>query len=127
MHLSPGQVHLDDLLTVCRAGDHLNRALLTEMLSLFIDDNHRRVALAVAAATSGDPVALRSAAHAIKGSAALVGANHLRDLAGNIELRVIGGVVHDFNADTRELEGEFMAVVGTLRSLYPDLPAASIQ
>lgn len=124
MHVSPGQVQLDDLLTVCRAGDRLNRALLTEMLSLFIDENHRRIGVAMQAADHGDPVALRSAVHAIKGSAALVGASQLRDLAADIEMRVLGGVVHDFSAATGTLRDEFLAVVDTLRSLYPDLPAA---
>lgn len=124
MSVSPGRVHLDDLLTVCRAGDHVNRELLKEMLALFIEDNRRRVDLAIEAAASGDPIGLRSAVHAIKGSAALIGAAHLRDLAGKIEMRVVSGTIRNDGADIATLRNEFDAVVATLRSLYPDLPAA---
>jgi two-component system sensor histidine kinase/response regulator len=122
MSIDPGRVQLDDLLAVCRAGDHINRELLKEMLALFIEDNRRRVDLAIAAADSGDRLELRSAVHAIKGSAALVGAAHLRDLASDIELRVVQGNVDNVAASTQSLRTEFDAVAATLRSLYPDLP-----
>jgi hypothetical protein len=38
---------------------------------------------------------LRGAVHALKASAALIGADHLRDLAGDLELRVVSGTAND--------------------------------
>lgn len=88
---------------------------------LFIQENGRRVRAAVAAADDGDARALRGAMHAVKGSAALIGAQRLRDLAGDCELRIISGTIKDPQECVRQLSDEYTAVVATLRSLYPDL------
>ena len=124
MPASPGQVQLHDLLRVCRTGDHVTDALLKEMLGLFIADNGRRIDLARQAARSGDHLALRGAVHAIKGSAALIGATRLRDLAGDLELRVVSGTARNAESATEIMREEFAAVVKTLHSLYPDISAA---
>jgi HPt (histidine-containing phosphotransfer) domain-containing protein len=126
MPLAPGQVRLDDLLRVCSSdGGQTNRGLLQEMLMLFIQENERRVDAAVVAADEGDGLALRGAMHAVKGSAALIGAERLRDLAGDCELRIISGTLNDPPACARQLRDEYAAVVSTLKSLYPDLCARS--
>jgi HPt (histidine-containing phosphotransfer) domain-containing protein len=123
MPLTPGQVRLDDLIRVCSSGGQMNHDLLREMLVLFIEENQRRVHAAVRAADEGDTPALRGVMHAVKGSAALIGAEHLRDLAGDCELRIISGTIKDPQVHARQLHDEFTAVVSTLRSLYPDLSA----
>ena len=121
MCASPGQVRLDDLLRVCRSGDTVNYELLKEMLALFIDENARRVEAVVAAAATGNDTSLRGTAHAVRGSAALVGADRLRDLAGDLEFRVLSGASRDPRAAAEQLRDEYTAVVATLRTLYPDL------
>lgn len=115
---------MHDLLRVCHAGDHVNDALLKEMLGLFIADNGRRIDLAQQAAKRGDHLALRGAIHAIKGSAALIGATRLRDLAGDLELRVVSGTARNTESATEIMREEFAAVVKTLHSLYPDISVA---
>ncbi len=121
MRPSPGQVRLDDLLRVCRSGEQINHTLMKEMLGLFIQDNRRRISMALGAAETGNSIELRGAVHALKGSAALIGAEHLRDLAANLEFRVVSGTVKDAHLATRQLEDEYAAVVSTLRTIYPDL------
>jgi HPt (histidine-containing phosphotransfer) domain-containing protein len=121
MRPTPGQVRLDDLLRVCRSGQQINHALMKEMLGLFIQENRRRISAALGAAETGNSVELRGAVHALKGSAALIGAEHLRDLAANLEFRVVSGTVQDVDVATRQLQDEYAAVVSTLQSIYPDL------
>jgi HPt (histidine-containing phosphotransfer) domain-containing protein len=121
MRASPGQVRLDDLLHVCRNGEQVNHQLMKEMLALFIQENRRRIYAALGAARTGDDVELRGAVHALKGSAALIGAEHLRDLAHALEIRVVSGTVKDPQGETRRLHEEYTAVVTTLRAMYPDL------
>jgi HPt (histidine-containing phosphotransfer) domain-containing protein len=121
MRLPTGQVRLDDLLRVCRTGEQIDHELLKEMLMLFISENGHRIVAAVAAAERGNDVELRGAVHALKGSAALIGADHLRDLAGDLEFRVASGTANDPECAAQGLRDEYMAVVSTLRSIYPDL------
>ena len=123
MRATPGTVRLDDLLRVCRSGDHVNHELLKEMLVLFIDENARRVRTVIDAASSGNQNDLRGAAHAVKGSAALIGADRLRQLAGDLEVRVFSGAGRNPRAAAEQLRDEYTAVVSTLRTMYPDLLA----
>ena len=120
----PGQVRLDDLIHVCRNGTEVNHALLMEMLGLFVGENTRRVRAIRDAARLGAHHDLRAALHALKGSAALVGADRLRYLAADMEDDIVNATGADAVAGSTELEREFSAVVATLRSLYPDLPSA---
>jgi HPt (histidine-containing phosphotransfer) domain-containing protein len=124
MSAAPGQVRLDDLLRVCSSGGQINVDLLKEMLGLFIQENERRIHAALVAAEHGDAPALRGAVHAVKGSAALIGAEHLCDIAGDCELRIISGTIRNPQAYARQLSDEYTAVVSTLKSLYPDLGAS---
>ena len=118
-----GQVRLDDLLRVCSSEDTVNEGLLHEMVLLFIQENGRRIRTLVDAAADGDQEALRHHVHAVKGSAAIVGADLLRQLASDIEAAVISGTLRDASASIRALDAEYEAVVATLRALYPDLGA----
>jgi HPt (histidine-containing phosphotransfer) domain-containing protein len=93
------------------------------MLNLFIRDNARRVQSAVAAANDGDASTLREEVHALKGSAALLGADALRDLAGDIEMRILSGTIPDPHPPALQLSAEYDAVVSTLKALYPELCA----
>jgi HPt (histidine-containing phosphotransfer) domain-containing protein len=102
------------------------------MLRLFINENERRIRAVLTAADAGDSSTLRCETHAMKGSAAIVGAEHLRDLAADVELRILTGTIRDPQASARKLRDEFTAVVSTLRVMYPGLcpnwpgpPAAS--
>jgi HPt (histidine-containing phosphotransfer) domain-containing protein len=117
----PGQVRLDDLIQVCRNGTEINQALLLEMLGLFIGENGRRVAIIQDAARDRRQQDLRGALHALKGSAALVGADRLRHLAADMEEDVVNGTGGDAVVASEELAREFAAVVATLRALYPQL------
>jgi HPt (histidine-containing phosphotransfer) domain-containing protein len=123
MRSTSGTVRLDDLVRVCRKGEQINHSLVKEMLGLFIQENRRRIHTAIGAAASGNSLELRGAVHALKGSAALIGAEHLRDLAGDLEFRVVSGTLHDAHTEARRLQDEYTAVVSTLRSIYPDLTA----
>jgi HPt (histidine-containing phosphotransfer) domain-containing protein len=123
MGVPSGQVRLDDLRRVCSTGDEVNHALVQEMLVMFIEDNARRVALAVAAASAGDTLRLRAVMHALKGSAALIGAERLRQLADLWEVAILNGSRDDAEARAREIGDEYTAVVRTLKTLYPDLAA----
>jgi HPt (histidine-containing phosphotransfer) domain-containing protein len=120
----PGQVRLDDLIQVCRNGTEINEALLMEMLSLFIGENSRRVDVISDAASHGRPQELRAALHALKGSAALIGADRLRYLAADMEDAVVTASGADPVAASGELAREFSAVVATLQALYPHLGSA---
>lgn len=120
----PGRVRLDDLIQVCRHGTEVDNALLMEMLGLFIGENRRRVGAVREAAGVGQYQELRAAVHALKGSAALVGADRLRYLAADMEDAVVDATGADAVAASAELEREFSAVVATLQSLYPDLASA---
>jgi len=121
---SPGHVRLDDILRVCSSGGHVNYDLLRELLVLFIQENDRRIQAAMAAADQGDARALCGALHALKGSAGLIGAEHLQNLASEGEARIVSGTLGNLRACARQLSDEYSAVVSTLRTLYPDLCAA---
>jgi HPt (histidine-containing phosphotransfer) domain-containing protein len=123
MRLPTGQVRLDNLLLACRIGEQIDHELLKEMLTLFISENGQRIATALAAAERGNHLELRGAVHALKGSAALIGADHLGDLADDLEFRVGSGTAHDPQRAALRLRDEYIAVVSTLRSIYPDLVA----
>lgn len=119
-----GHVRLDDLIQVCRSGDGVDHELLTEMLSLFIHENARRLDDARDAARLADRTELRGAIHAVKGSAALVGADDLHRLASELELEVVNGSALNLLGATEQLRQEFAAVVSTLYARYPELRSA---
>ena len=120
----PGRVRLDDLIQVCRNGSEINEPLLMEMLGLFIGENGRRVEAIRDAARLDRQHDLRAALHALKGSAALVGADRLRYLAADLEDAVVKSTGGDWVAASSDIAHEFSAVVATLQGLYPKLASA---
>lgn len=111
----PGTVDLSTILSVCRSGDTVNSALVGEIVGHFIEQNRQRLADARVAADAGDRGALVDIAHAIVGSAGIVGARRLSVLAQSLErdartldANALGNVVEAVGA-------EFSEVVSALR------------
>ena len=69
-------VELDD-------GSH---GLLREMIAIFRDDTPRRIQDILAAVVHGNAEELSRAGHALKGGAGALGANAMRNLAGDLEV-----------------------------------------
>jgi two-component system, sensor histidine kinase and response regulator len=59
--------------------------VVTEFIDVFLEDLPSRVARIAAAVAAQNPQEIRSAAHALKGSAASIGAVRLSSLAGDLE------------------------------------------
>ncbi|MGE0552849.1 MAG: Hpt domain-containing protein [Gemmatimonadales bacterium] len=59
--------------------------LVTELIDVFLEDLPGRLAAVQAAVDLGDPQAIRSAAHALKGSAASIGAARLAGACATLE------------------------------------------
>ena len=78
----------DMLALVAEATD---RATLTRLMRLFIEDTERRLARLEALAGARDVVLLAEEAHALKGSAASMGAAAIADAAAELELRARHG------------------------------------
>ena len=60
-------------------------AQLRALYDFALQDATTRIDRLEALAAAGDQTALRSGAHALKGSAAMIGATHLRNLAADLE------------------------------------------
>jgi HPt (histidine-containing phosphotransfer) domain-containing protein len=117
---APGSIDTKNILSVCREGEMLNQALLREMLGYFIDENRRRMAMLAAAVESGHRDTLRQTAHAVRGSAAMLGAGRLHDLAWSLELDGADSDLQTLADAITRLQAEFDAVVLSLRHAHPD-------
>jgi HPt (histidine-containing phosphotransfer) domain-containing protein len=117
----PGTVDFSNILSVCRVGDALDRDLLKEMCGYFIDENRRRMTAAAAAVDSQDRNALQQLAHTIRGSAAILGASYLRDLAGIIECDALAGDLQQLRSVVGAMGDEFGQVLATLREAHPEV------
>lgn len=93
-----------------RLGD--DAELVTEVLAVFLDDAPVRIEAITAALTHGDPVELRSAAHALKGAAASIAAVRLFEAsqaleqashAGQLDGGLVARVVSETDALTAAL------------------------
>jgi HPt (histidine-containing phosphotransfer) domain-containing protein len=120
MQGASGVVDTSNLLSVCRAGEVVDLSLLRELLGFFIDQNQRRMTEATRAAEIGDREALRDLAHAVRGSAALLGAGRLHDLASALERDPLPHEIHALKSAVAALSGEFAAVLTALRSRHPE-------
>ena len=78
-------------------------ALLEELVSLFRDDVGRHLSELDRALENHDPVALRTAAHAISGSSANMGATHLANAAATLENLAATGDLEGAQALTTDL------------------------
>lgn len=120
MDSSPGSVDISNILSVCRHGEALDVALLREMLGYFIDENHRRMRLSREALESGNRQSLRQVAHAVRGSAAMLGAGRLHDLAWSLELDAFSSDTRTLRMAVDSLRRELDAVVQSLQSAHPE-------
>jgi HPt (histidine-containing phosphotransfer) domain-containing protein len=120
MRSESGHVDTTTYLSVCRNGDAVDVALMTELLGYFVDGNSRRMDAASEAVEAGDRVLLRDVVHAVRGSAALVGAGYLHDLATALELETPQGTIEDLRRRVEALTEEFAAVLATLRARHPE-------
>jgi HPt (histidine-containing phosphotransfer) domain-containing protein len=120
MKSTPGAIDTRNLLSVCRDGETPNQALLREMLSYFIDENRRRVSAMAHAVATGERETLRQTAHALRGSAAMLGAGRLHDLAWGLELDGADSDLQTLGNAIGRLQVEFDAVVSSLRDAHPD-------
>jgi len=117
---APGIVDISNILSVCRVGEVVDRTLLKEMFGYFIDENRRRMTAAAEAVESKDRNALHQLAHAIRGSAAILGASYLRDLAGAIERDALAGDLSQLRQAVGGMGHEFCRVMTTLRQAHPE-------
>jgi HPt (histidine-containing phosphotransfer) domain-containing protein len=120
MGSAPGSIDTRNILAVCQTDGVLNRALLREMLGYFIDENERRVIRAQEAVVAGDRQELRQLAHALRGSAAMLGAGHLHDLAWSLEMDCATGDVHELAREVAKIRTEVDAVFDTIRRTHAD-------
>jgi HPt (histidine-containing phosphotransfer) domain-containing protein len=120
MDSSPGGIDTRNIVTVCRTGDSLDRALLREMLGYFIDENERRMTTSQHAVVKGDREALRQLAHAMRGSAALVGAGRLHDLAWALEMDALSTELPLLARTVGKMRVELDAVVASLHRAHPE-------
>jgi HPt (histidine-containing phosphotransfer) domain-containing protein len=84
-----------------------DRELLTGIVSLFVSETDERLTAIRAAAASDDGDALRSAAHALKGSAAALGAAGLAALSADLEQLGSDGRTEAARARLGELDAAF--------------------
>jgi HPt (histidine-containing phosphotransfer) domain-containing protein len=119
MRWQTGAIDPTDLLAVCRAGSATNHDLLYEILGHFVRQNGDRMTQVMTALETADRVKVAQIAHAIKGSAAMVGAGYLAQLANRIEVDAAAGSPALLVNDVSAMRDEFAAVVRTLRAQYP--------
>src|SRR5215510_14195580 len=116
MRSHPGAIDLSNLEAVCQNGESFNTALLGELVGHFVEQNRRRLAQASAAIDAGNRESLRDLAHAVKGSAALLGAGRLHDLAFSLEHRAHPAGLQELRAAVAGLNLEFTAVLRAIHA-----------
>jgi HPt (histidine-containing phosphotransfer) domain-containing protein len=119
MRWQTGAIDPSDLLAVCMVGSTINHNLLHEILGHFVRQNGDRMTQVMTALEAADRVQVAQIAHAIKGSAAMVGAGHLSQLANRIELDAAAGSPMLLISSVTAMQDEFAAVIRSLRALYP--------
>ena len=101
------------LADLCGDDDDLRR----ELVAIFVDDARHTLAELARAIAAEDASAVQQAAHALKGSAATLGATRLAMIAGELDV----GVAAELGADTLRLHGEleraYEATVSSLTAL----------
>jgi HPt (histidine-containing phosphotransfer) domain-containing protein len=120
MRSSPGSIDTRNILSVCQNGDTLDRALLREMLDHFIHENERRMETSLQALTAVNRESLRQMAHAVRGSAAMIGAGRLHDLAWALEMDASTSEPPALGDAVKALRTEFQAVIDSLHKAHPE-------
>lgn len=123
MDSSPGSIDTRNILAVCQSGDALDSDLLREMLGYFIDENERRIVSLQEAVVAGQREALRQLAHAMRGSAAMLGAGHLHDLAWSLEMDAETSLLPVLGRSVNKLRLELDAVIAAIRRAHPEASA----
>lgn len=121
MDSSPGSIDTRNIVAVCQSGDTVDLALLREMLGYFIDENERRVVATQEAVVNGDREALQQLAHAMRGSAAMLGAGHLHDLAWSLEMDAATSDLPVLARAVSKIRTELDAVVAAVRRAHPEV------
>jgi HPt (histidine-containing phosphotransfer) domain-containing protein len=116
-----GAVDLRDLFEACGTGEHDNAELLREILGHVVRQNRERLMLAQAALADPNRLELAQLAHAVKGSAALVGARQLAEIARGLEHDAGTAPAAALQQAVTAMTAEFQAVIETLRRMHPDL------
>lgn len=120
MDSSPGSIDTRNIIAVCQSGDIVDLALLREMLGYFIDENERRMVSTQEAVVTGNREALRQLAHAMRGSAAMLGAGHLHDLAWSLEMDAETTELPMLGRAVSKLRVELDSVIAALRKAHPE-------
>jgi HPt (histidine-containing phosphotransfer) domain-containing protein len=120
MQSAPGSIDTSNVVSVCRIGGVLDQALLGEMLGYFVTENERRIAGLSPALSGRNREALRDLAHAVRGSAAMVGAGRLHQLAGLMEREAGTADFGELGESFDAIKLEFEAVVTALRTAHPE-------
>jgi signal transduction histidine kinase/CheY-like chemotaxis protein len=92
-------------------------AILTEMVELFTTECPKQMAEIAAAYQAGDPNALSRAAHTLKGSVSLFGADAARAAAQRVELIGREGRLNDYQEAWTELQRQIDQLLQALRTL----------
>ena len=120
MDSSPGSINTSNILSVCLTEDALDRALLREMLDYFIHENERRMVTSREAVQTANRESLRQVAHAVRGSAAMLGAGRLHDLAWAIEMDAFTSELSALGRAVDALRVELSAVIASLHKAHPE-------
>ena len=83
---------------------------VAEVISVFQSDTQARIRTLHPALAAGDAARLRAQAHAIKGSAAQVGARQVAEISREIEVAAVAGDLGRVAGLLPALESEFSAV-----------------
>jgi HPt (histidine-containing phosphotransfer) domain-containing protein len=91
--------------------------VVTEFIDLFLEDLPARLGQLKTAITNRDPKAVRSAAHALKGSGSSIGANRLASVCGELEALGRAGSVDGIDGLATSVEIEATAAAAALQRL----------
>jgi HPt (histidine-containing phosphotransfer) domain-containing protein len=120
MDSSPGSIDTSNILSVCLSGNTLDRTLLREMLDYFIHENERRMVTSQQALDAANRESLRQVAHAVRGSAALLGAGRLHDLAWGLEMDALTSELSTLSHTVSAIRVELEAVIAALHKAHPE-------
>ncbi len=105
--------------------DELREVLGNEVdkiIAVYLEDSPRLIAQLERAAVSGDPIALRVAAHTLKSSSANVGATTLSEAARDLEAGARDGTLKQPEIMVARIVTEFAQVRSALQSKLPMAP-----
>lgn len=119
MRSAPGSIDTRDIVSICSANGVCDMALLQEILGHFIRDNQRRMDIATTAVQSHDRQGLRQVAHSVSGSAAMIGAGRLHDLAWSLEQDAASSEVSALHSAVAAMHDEFAHVLSALKAAHP--------